>query len=104
MLDPTATSDTSTSEGPSPKPKKKRKPVAKSSAKKTAKRSAKPAAKRPTKGKSSGKAVIASGKGKNRFALNMWVTATQRDALKKLAKKRGTSIVGMLRKALKLPE
>ncbi len=51
-----------------------------------------------------GKTVHVSGKDKNRFALNLWVTAAQKKALKSMAKSKGTSIVGMLRHALKLPE
>ncbi len=63
------------------------------------------AAKAPKAAKAGpGKTVHVSGKEKNRFALNIWVTAAQKKALKSLAKSKGTSIVGMLRHALKLPE
>lgn len=83
---------TTTSEA---KPKKKRAAAKKKPAKKAAAKRAKASA---------GKTVHTSGKEKNRFALNLWVTAAQKAALKKIAKAKGTSIVGMLRHALKLPE
>lgn len=69
----------------------------------TPKKKRAPAKKRAAKAKSA-KTVHTSGKEKNRFALNIWVTAAQKKELKSQAKAKGTSIVGMLRHALKLPE
>jgi len=107
MLDSVAvsTSDQSTASSVAKKKRsktaRKAKPAGKrSAARKPARKTKsvrKPAAKVARQRTPKKDAMRTSGKGKNRFGVMIWATAAEKKTLKSLAKKKGTTIVGVLR-------